>query len=105
MSEIKLHLSDWIQKECKRRRISLSKMAEKSGVGKSTLYDWSVGANPKLDNKTINNLKRLADYFDISIVHLIFGGFTKEQESDVLFESVFKDGTSKYRLKIEKILE
>lgn len=105
MSEIKIQLAECIQDECRKRNISLSRMASLSGLSRSTLYDWSAtGAYPKLDGTGIKNLGKLAKFLEIPIAQLVFGK-TDELKTDILFESTFRDGSHKYRLKIEKITE
>jgi transcriptional regulator with XRE-family HTH domain len=103
MSEIKIQVAESIQKECKKRNMTLSRMASLSGVSKSTLHDWAtIGTYPKLDKTGVKNLKKLADFLEISVAQLVFGNLN-ENKAQVLFESTFRDGDHKYKLKIERI--
>lgn len=103
MPEMKIQIAECIQKECKKRKLTLTKMASLSGVSKSTLHDWGTsGSHPKLDSSGLKNLRKLADYLEVSIPQLLFGMNTDSQPH-VLFESTFRDGDHKYKLKIERI--
>ena len=49
-------------------KISLNELAKKAKVPKTNLHSWTTGANPQLDQ-----LKRVADVFKVSLHELAFG--------------------------------
>lgn len=49
--------------------LNVLKLSKLTGVPKSTLSDWLSGNSPK----NINQLKAVADYFNITIDVLVFG--------------------------------
>lgn len=52
---------------CESMGVSSYQVAKETGIAQSTLSDWKSGrSNPKLDK-----LKKLADYFGVSIEYFI----------------------------------
>ncbi len=51
------------------RRIRLSHLSHETEIPKSTVHDWMYGGNPR----DVLALKRIADYFSVSIDEICFG--------------------------------
>lgn len=58
-------LKDKIIELCNERGISISKLEEECGVGHATIRKWDRSA------PTITTVKKVADYFGISLCELI----------------------------------
>lgn len=72
--------------------VTAYKVAKETGVTQSTLSDWKRGrSTPKSEN-----MKKLADYFGVSVDYLMTGEIDKEKEPQL---------TPKDERDIEKILE
>ena len=102
--EIKIRLSEFIQNELQKRNLSVTKLSQETRIPRSLIHDWvQSNVSPTLNNKNIKNIEKLADYFGVSVVKLIFGNLDENAKSDVLFSSTFKDGRVSYRITIEKL--
>ncbi|WP_231834068.1 helix-turn-helix domain-containing protein [Bacillus subtilis] len=54
-----------VKKLCKDRGISLSRLEENVGFGKNSIYSW------KQNNPSSDKLKKVADYFNVSVDYLL----------------------------------
>ena len=73
--------------------ITAYKVAKETGITQSTLSDWKRGrSTPKTDN-----MKKIADYFGVSVEYLMTGE-TPEEKKDVIL-------TRRDERDIEKILD
>jgi len=70
-SNILLHmiLDKQLQKILLSEKLSLSELSQKTGIATQTLHNWINGAKPK----NIDQLKKVANFFNISIDELCFG--------------------------------
>jgi transcriptional regulator with XRE-family HTH domain len=59
--QIKLYLDE--------KSITASELARNSGVPKQSISDWLAGSNPR----DIRQVKKVADVFNVSVDHLVFG--------------------------------
>ena len=74
MGENIMTLFERIKKLADERKISITQLQEDLGMSKNYLYKWNVeDANPKIEL-----LKKVADYFNVSIDYLI--GRTNKRE-------------------------
>lgn len=62
-------LSKILQDLIKEHGLNISKLAELTGVNVQTIHNWSSGQKPK----NIVQIKKVADFFDVSIEYLCFG--------------------------------
>jgi transcriptional regulator with XRE-family HTH domain len=51
------------------RGLTVSQLARASGVNQKTLYNWMIHQKPR----NIEQVKKVADYFKVSVDHLCFG--------------------------------
>lgn len=58
------------------RRIRLSHLAQEVNVPKSTIHSWMYGGQPR----DLVALKKVADYFSLSVDAICFGDLTLELE-------------------------
>ncbi len=54
-----------ISKLCKDRNISVARLEKECGLGNATVRGW------KISNPNLNNLKKVADYFGVSIEYFL----------------------------------
>lgn len=50
---------------CKERSISISRLEKEVGIGNGTIGRWSISS------PTVENLKKVADYFGVSVDRLL----------------------------------
>lgn len=80
-SQLKFHLS--------LRSMTQSELARKAGVSKQVLSLWMGGAKPK----NIDQIKRVADVFGVSVDNLLFGtGVDKERQQLTELDALLGDG-------------
>lgn len=106
MAVTKIKLAQFLHTELSKKNTTLSKLAKETKIPKTCLHSWESGVCPRLSDKTMQYLERLSKHFDIPVQQILFGTMDKDENStDILFESIFRDGKHKYRLKIEKMSE
>lgn len=71
-----MHLKEQLEHLIKQYGINVSNLSKFSGVPNSTISDWLGGSNPK----NISQVKKVADYFDVSIDYLCFGEIKQQTE-------------------------
>ena len=69
------------------RRIRLSRLSQEAEIPRSTVHDWMYGGNPR----DVLALKRLADYFSISIDEICFGDLVPKSQKIQSKELVLTD--------------
>ncbi|RJG36966.1 helix-turn-helix domain-containing protein [Motilimonas pumila] len=81
-----MELKDRI-KDCIKKSSDYATVAEKTGIGRSTLERWAAGKNePKL-----SDLMKIADATNSDAIHLAFGDLVeKTNENEVLVLSAMK---------------
>lgn len=91
MGENIMTLFDRIKKLADERKISITQLQEDLGMSKNYLYKWNVeDANPKIEL-----LKKVADYFNVSIDYLI-GRTNKREIADNDSELFVAEESPKY---------
>lgn len=68
--------------------LTTSQLARKSGVPNTTIADWLTGRKPR----NLDQVKKVADAFNISIDHLVYGEGVREAEKVTDLESLIGDG-------------
>ena len=86
-----------------KKNISLSKLSREINVPKSSIANWEAGIGLRLNEQNMEYLERLSNYFNVPVQTILFGHFDHDSKKEVLFESTFRDGFTKYRFRIEKI--
>ena len=89
-----------MEAQMKLRKMSVSELSKRTKIPYSTLLDWKHGRKPS--SKNIHLLLLLSNFFDITLSQLLFG-ISEDRRSDILFTSTFKDGSTTYKLTVEKI--
>lgn len=97
---------DDFERLCKERGISPSKALVDLGMSKSSYSKWNTGSYPH--NKS---LKKIAEYFNISIEHLILGqknnladNISEVSDAALLFDKKLKEhGIDSSKLSISQI--
>jgi transcriptional regulator with XRE-family HTH domain len=64
-----MKLKDQLANLIKKYDVSSSHLSRETGIPSSTLSDWLAGSSPK----NLEQLKKLANYFKVSIDYLCFG--------------------------------
>jgi transcriptional regulator with XRE-family HTH domain len=80
----------------KEKRMSVSELALEVQVPKSNIANWMAGANPD-----IGQLDKVAQYFEITIEHLVFN----RKEGVVVLSENLKELEGEYRVFISKIIK
>lgn len=60
--------------------ITLSALSKETKVPKQTIHNWLCGTEPK----SLNQVRAVAGYFDLSIEELCYGENTKKQKSKMV---------------------
>jgi transcriptional regulator with XRE-family HTH domain len=81
-----IRLSENLNRLMKKRKVSISQTAQAVAMNKSTLHNYCNGVVPR----NVLTLKKLADYFEISLVDLIFG---PQMRPESLLRAAFLEGT------------
>lgn len=68
--------------------LSVSRLAKRTGVPNTTIANWLAGQSPK----NIQQLKKVANHFDITIDELVFGEAPTRKVSDFDFEQMIYAG-------------
>ena len=98
-----LKLSEILKSELKQRNMTAHQLSKELSIPPSVLNGWLKNVMPSAKN--LQQIKKLADFFDLPLSVLLFNTNNEDNNSEVLFSSVFKDKDAKYRLTIEKISE
>lgn len=95
-------LGEIIRRELKARGgESVNELSRRVKIPLSTIHGWVTGAT--LPNaRNLHMVKKLADYFEISLSEMLFG-VKEEHGGAVLFSSQFQDSERKYRLVVERL--
>ena len=64
-----MRLKEQLESLIEEHGINTSKLAKLTGIPNSTISDWLGGSNPK----NITQVKKVANYFNISVDYLCFG--------------------------------
>lgn len=73
--EVKVLLLDNIRRLAKKAGVSMAEVEAKAGLGKKTIWRWAT-ISPSADK-----LKRVADYFGVTVDELLSEADTPEQAS------------------------
>ena len=77
---------------------NVAQVARELGIPKSVLHDWAQAEHmPSMSN--IAQLKKLADYFSLTLEELLLG----ETKSDLVSAHTYEENGSRYRIKVERI--
>ena len=96
-----IKLKEVLKREMRAREETISAISKNAKIPSSTLHNWLQGVLPSAKN--IHYLKKLADYFNITISVLLFNKEDLKKNDEVLFSTVFVDGKNKYKIIIERI--
>ncbi|MEC7277976.1 MAG: helix-turn-helix transcriptional regulator [Bdellovibrionota bacterium] len=73
---MKLALSSILGDLIQENRVHLNEVSKNTGIPKSTLFGWRYGAKPQ----NFEQLKRLAEYFNVEVHFLLYGANEKRGE-------------------------
>jgi transcriptional regulator with XRE-family HTH domain len=71
-----MNLKEQLDGLLSQRHISASELSKEVDIPKSTISDWLSGTSPK----NIDQVKKVADYFEVSIDYLCFGQTQNQSE-------------------------
>lgn len=98
-----IRLKEVLEKELKRRKLSINFLASECNIPISVLHGWvKDGSIPS--GKNLLHIKTLSNYLGIPVDYMLFED-TDEPSHLILFSSTFRDGDTQYKLTIEKIKE
>ena len=99
-----IKLKEVLEKELKRRKLSITQLAKECDIPVSVLHGWVKGTVPSAKN--LHQIKILSEHLKIPVDEMLFEGIDESQRSHlILFSSTFRDGDTQYKLTIEKIKE
>lgn len=98
---MEIQLCAVIKREIKNRGDTLNNIAKRTKIPLSTLHGWANGTLP--NGKNLHLIKKLSDYFGLTVAALLFNVKSEESQADILFSSTFVDDHKRYRLTIEKL--
>lgn len=98
---MKVKLGVVIEREMKSLGLTVTSLAKKAEVPRTTLHDWIQGRLPS--SRNIHHLSQLSEFFDITLSELLFDSKERSSESEILFSSEFRDQGNRYKIVIEKI--
>lgn len=81
-----MELSKNLLKLCKKRNLSLSALAKKSGVKQPTLHGWSTGRSVQ----NIDDLKRICEVLEVGLHTILYGEVDPYESHDRLLKEIFK---------------
>jgi transcriptional regulator with XRE-family HTH domain len=64
-----MELSKILKKLFQERGITITHVAKKTGIAQQTIHNWLSGTEPR----SLTQVKKVADYFDVSVDYLCFG--------------------------------
>jgi transcriptional regulator with XRE-family HTH domain len=84
-----------LTKYIKDANISLNEFSQRVSISPSTIHGWLNGVPPK----NINDLKKIAEYFNVSLDELCFGDVKKSNETNV----VISIGSDSYKVILKRV--
>lgn len=98
---MEIKLSEVLRREIESRNESIAVLSKNTGIPRTTLHDWVHGRLPS--SRNLKYVQILSEYFNVSLETLLFGENTQFDRRNVLFNSFFQDGESKYRITVEEV--
>ena len=65
-----------------RSNATASQLSRATGISKTTISSWAAGAPPR----NLDQVKKVADYFNISVDDLVFTSFTAKPQTPTIIE-------------------
>ncbi len=65
-----------------RKNVTAAELSRATGISKTTISSWTAGAPPK----NLDQVKRVADFFEISVDELVFNSFGKIPQATSVIE-------------------
>ena len=81
----------------KEHGVTLTDISRATGIAKSTLHGWTVGADPSL-----SKLRVLAEYFECSVNYFVTGERDPDPIEEIIKEQVH---SGLYELTIKKVIK
>lgn len=80
----------------KERNISVTDLAKKTGISRTTIQSWTAGAKP-----SIYELDKLCDVFNMTLDELVFNRKPKSSIEEFFAETLIHTGN--YKISISKL--
>ncbi len=84
-----------LEKHLKTTEITLNEFSKKVSISPSTIHGWLNGVPPK----NLNDLKKVADFFNTTLDELCFGEVKNAHETNI----VISIGEDSYKILIKKV--
>ena len=84
-----------LEKYLKLDGITLNEFSKRVSISPSTIHGWLNGVPPK----NLNDLKKVADYFNITLDELCFGEVKRGHETNI----VISIGEDSYKILLKKM--
>jgi predicted Holliday junction resolvase-like endonuclease len=99
-----IKLKEVLEKEFKRRKLSINHVANECNIPISVLHGWvKDGVIPS--GKNLIHIKSLSEFLGIPVDYMLFENSDEKPSHLILFSSTFRDGNTQYKLTIEKVKE
>jgi transcriptional regulator with XRE-family HTH domain len=90
-----MKLAKNLEKYLKADDITLNEFSKRVSISPSTIHGWLNGVPPK----NLNDLKKVSDYFNITLDELCFGEVKKGHETNI----VISIGDDSYKILLKKV--
>lgn len=81
-----MELSKNLLSLCKKKRLSLSALAKKSGVKQPTLHGWSTGRSVQ----NLDDLRKVCEVLEVGLYRLLFGTTDPYENKEAQFKELFQ---------------
>lgn len=83
-----MELKHILKELCNQSGIPISTISKRTGVPQQTIHNWLTGIEPK----NISQVKKVADFFKVSVDYLCFGIKTKKVDDITDFKEEINAG-------------
>jgi len=90
-----MNIAKNLEKYLKAEDISLNEFSKRISISPSTIHGWLNGVPPK----NLNDLKKVAEYFNVTLDELCFGEVKKGHETNI----VITIGDDSYKILLKKV--
>lgn len=90
-----MKLAKNLERYLKTDELTLNEFAKRVSLSPSTIHGWLNGVHPK----NLNDLKKVAEYFNITLDELCFGEVKKGHETNI----VISIGDDNYKILLKRV--
>lgn len=79
--------------------MTAAQLARATGIAPQTINNWLGGQEPR----KLNQLKKVADYFEITLDELVYGASSKAKEQELLIEYADEINAGTFEVVLRKV--